>query len=124
LRVLEKPPIFASKLISQGIYQMKRTAEELIALREKREGDDKEKLREERKRAAGRAKRRRLNDGDLVKELGLTTEEIRGLVLDAQREGTRERWARLGRTGSQSRARAQSEAGAPPETEVVAEAAE
>jgi len=75
---------------------MKRTAEELIAIREKRERDDKEKTREERQRAAGRARRGKLRDGDLVKALGLTTEEIRGLVLDAQREGTRERWARLG----------------------------
>jgi hypothetical protein len=91
---------------------MKRTAEELIALRAQRERDDKTKLREERRRIAGRARRRRLGDGDLVKELGLTTEELRGLVLDAQREGTRERWARLGRTGPQPRTRAQSEAGA------------
>jgi hypothetical protein len=75
---------------------MKRTAEELIALRAKREGDDKQKLREERRRAAGRAKRRRLGDGDLVRELGLTTEELRGLVLEAKQPGTRARWARLG----------------------------
>lgn len=103
---------------------MKRTAEELIALRAKREGDDKEKLQEERRRAAMRARRRRLGDGDLVKELGLTSEELRGLVLDAQREGTRERWGRLGRTGSQPRTRAPAETGSPPETEVVEEAAE
>jgi hypothetical protein len=109
---------------------MKRTAEELIALRAKRETVDKEKLREERRRAAGRAKRRRLGDGDLLKELQLTTEELRGLVLDAQRDGTRERWARLGRTGSQPRTRGTAgaevppETGTPPETEVVAEAAE
>jgi hypothetical protein len=75
---------------------MKRTAEELIALRAKRESEDKIKLREERRRASGRAKRRKLGDGDLVRELRLTTEELRGLVLEAQQPGTRARWARLG----------------------------
>ena len=109
---------------------MKRTAEELIALREKRERDDKEKTRKERRRATNRAKRRKLGDGDLLQELQLTPEELRGLVLDAQREGTRERWARMGRTGSQPRTRGTAgaevppETGTPPETEVVSEAAE
>jgi hypothetical protein len=75
---------------------MKRTAEELIALREKRERDDKAKARDERRRAASRERRGKLSDGDLLRELGLTSEELRGLVLDAKRHGTRERWARLG----------------------------
>jgi hypothetical protein len=90
----EKPPIFRLEIYRREYIGMKRTAEELIALRAKREPDDKEKDREARRRSAGRAKRRKMRDGDLVEALGLTTAEMRGLVLDAP--GRRERWARLG----------------------------
>jgi hypothetical protein len=75
---------------------MKRTVEELIALRAKRGPDDREKLREERRRAANRAKRWKMRDGDLIKELGLTQDELRGLVVEAQDSSARKRWARLG----------------------------
>ncbi len=75
---------------------MKRTAEELMALREKRDRTDPEKNREERRRLATRQKRRKMGDGEVIKELGLSTAEFRGLVLDAERPGTRERWARDG----------------------------
>jgi hypothetical protein len=94
---------------------MKRTAEELLALREKRQGTDRENIRKERRLAAMRTRRAKLVDGDLVKELRLTTEEMRGMVLDAKDPATRKRWARMGSSRGSREVPSQAPVSAPPE---------
>lgn len=75
---------------------MKRTAEELVALRLQREQDDGDKDRKARKAASRRAKRRKMRGGDLIDELKLSAAELQGLVLDAGDKATRAKWARMG----------------------------
>jgi hypothetical protein len=71
---------------------MARTAEELLELKKKRESTDRKKLREERRLATMRARRAKLVDGELIKQLHLTTEELGLLRLELP--SLREKWAR------------------------------
>ena len=54
----------------------------MVALRIERERDDREAARDAGRRVRRRAKRRKLGDGDLVRALDLTSDELTGLAQD------------------------------------------